>query len=348
MVWTVHDWGALEMIAKTSDIGFFEGYHAGLWDADDIPGLLVFFLINETAMTDYLFSKGIIRVVNWLRHLFRPNTRRGSRRNIIAHYDLGNDFYQHWLDGSMTYSAGLYTQPDMTLESAQNAKYQAILDDLNLPTGSHILEIGCGWGGFAIYAAHQGYHITAITISPAQHAFAQERIEAQKLEDRITLQSCDYRELEGQYDGIVSIEMFEAVGKAYWGKFFQTVKRCLKPNRSAIIQTITIAEENFQSYIRNVDFIQLYIFPGGLLPSPERFCRAALNEGLKVENRRSFGPSYTQTLEQWRARFQLSWPKIMKLGFDESFYRLWDYYLSYCIAGFRTERIDVVHFQLTR
>jgi cyclopropane-fatty-acyl-phospholipid synthase len=275
-----------------------------------------------------------------LRHWLNRNSRQGSRRNIMAHYDLGNEFYAQWLDPTMTYSSALFAGGEASLAGAQVAKYSRILERLQAAPGQRILEIGCGWGGFAEAATGQGLALTGLTLSPAQLAWAQRRVPSADLR----LQ--DYRDVNGRFDHIVSIEMFEAVGERYWPAYFRTLARCLKPQGRAVVQSIVIRDELFASYRRGTDFIQQYIFPGGMLPSPSVFAREAGRQGLCVRDAFAFGDDYARTLALWREQFEARWPQIAALGFDETFRRLWRFYLAYCEAGFRAGNIDVMQFEL--
>ena len=261
----------------------------------------------------------------------------------MAHYDLGNDFYKLWLDPGMSYSSALFAAPDATdLERAQHAKYQRILRRLQAEPGQSVLEIGCGWGGFAEIAVQKGLKLTGITLSPAQLEWAQKRVPGADLR----LQ--DYRDLTGQYDRIVSIEMFEAVGERWWPSYFKTVAQALKPGGRALVQSITIRDDLFGQYRKGTDFIQQYIFPGGMLPSRSAFRETAARQGLAVHAEYAFGEDYARTLAQWRHAFEQNWPQIAALGFDEQFRRLWHMYFCYCEAGFLAGNVDVVHFELCR
>ena len=277
----------------------------------------------------------------WLKHRLRRNSRAGSRRNIHAHYDLGNEFYRLWLDPGLTYSSAWFDgHYDMPLAEAQTAKYQRICTVLDLRPGMRVLEIGCGWGGFAELADRAGLKVTGLTLSPAQLAWAQHRVPAADLR----LQ--DYRDNKEQFDHVVSIEMFEAVGERWWPTYFRTVANALKPEGRAVIQSITIRDDLFAAYRKGTDFIQQYVFPGGMLPSRAAFRSAAARQGLAVRNEYAFGLDYARTLAEWRVAFEARWPEIQKLGFDETFRRLWRMYLCYCEAGFRAGSIDVVQFEL--
>ncbi len=284
------------------------------------------------------------RLLNRMLHRRRANTRDGSRRNIAQHYDLGNAFYALWLDAGMTYSSGLYQTPAMRLEDAQAAKQARVLELLDLAPGRSVLEIGFGWGGLAALIAAEGCQLTGLTLSPAQHAYAQDRLNAAGLPADLRLQ--DYRDAAGQFDRIVSIEMLEAVGAEFWPVYFAALRARLAPGGVAVLQTISIADERFEHYRANPDFIQRHIFPGGMLPSADMIRRELARAGLVLRHRENFGLSYACTLRAWHERFDAAWPQIAALGFLPRFRRLWKYYLSYCEAGFRAGFIDVGLWQL--
>lgn len=328
-------------ILKDGDIGVADGFLNGDWESPDLPAFLELFCVNADHTSAYLLAKPLYRALQNLQHWMRRNTKAGARRNIEAHYDLGNAFYAQWLDPSMTYSSALYDGAD-GLQSAQRRKYAALAEAIGLRSGEHVLEIGCGWGGFAEFAAREvGARVTGLTISPAQLDFAQRRIFEAGLADRVTLKLQDYRDERGTYDRIASIEMFEAVGERWWPAFFSQLYDRLRPGGAAGIQVITIQDRLFESYRRETDFIQRYIFPGGMLPSPGVLQKLSVSSGLATAHERIFGLDYARTVVDWRARFRAAWPSIQPLGFDERFRRLWEYYLAYCEAGFRSGNIDV-------
>lgn len=344
----IRDFKFIRRILTTGDIGFAEGYIAGEWDTPDLPALLHAFSHNFDRLAQLMTGNPVFRALTHLGHLLRPNSRRGARRNIHAHYDLGNDFYGLWLDGSMTYSSGLYEGEDRSLEAAQAAKYAAMCDGLAVAPGDEVLEIGCGWGGFAEYAARvRGARVVALTISQAQWAYAKKRIFDAGLSEKVDVRLLDYRDVEGRYDKIASIEMFEAVGEAYWPGYFAKIAGSLKPAGRAGLQIITIADALFEGYRARPDFIQAYVFPGGMLPSPSRLRAEIARAGLRPEAERAFGVDYAQTLAAWAQTFEARWDEAAALGFDNRFRRLWRYYLGYCEAGFRTGRTDVVQVHLT-
>lgn len=323
------------------NVGFAEGYLASEWDCDDLVELLDLLARNQHLVTRFT-ANPLMRAVQMLRHWRNRNSRTGARRNIHAHYDLGNAFYSRWLDASMTYSSGLEVGAD--LEAAQARKYAAIAEAAGLGPHHHILELGCGWGGFAEYAArHIGCRVTALTISQAQFDYARARIAAAGLDDRVTVALRDYRDEPGRYDRIVSIEMFEAVGEAYWRTYFETLATRLAPSGKAVLQIITIREDIFPSYLAEMDFIRRYVFPGGMLPTPTHLRELAAATGFRCLPGRTFGKDYARTCRLWRQRFEAEWEEIARLGFDDRFRRLWRYYLAYCEAGFTAGTIDVCH-----
>jgi cyclopropane-fatty-acyl-phospholipid synthase len=344
----VHDWRVAGLIMRQGDIGFAEAYRQQWVDTPDLLGLFRLALRNEHCVASVQGSWWALLLKRLAHWVLRDNNRRGSRRNILAHYDLGNDFYKLWLDPSMSYSAAIFkdhSSDDLT--EAQHAKYDRMLDLLEARPGQTLLEIGCGWGGLAERAAMRGLQVTGITLSDAQLAWAKARIEAAGLSERVTLSICDYRDVQGTFDHIVSIEMFEAVGMRHWSGFFDMVKRSLKPGGRATIQTIDIADAQFASYLSSTDFIQQYIFPGGMLPSPSRFAQVAQSVGLQEQDRFSFGLDYAETLNRWAQQFEAHLAQIRAQGFDESFIRIWRMYLAYCEAGFREQRTDVKQWLFT-
>lgn len=343
----LRDWRACGAILRKGDIGFADAWRAFWVDTPDLAALLRVAIRNERALQRTVYGGWLSQVWYGLRHRLRPNTRLGSRRNIHAHYDIGNAFYALWLDPSFTYSSAVFDgQFQTSLEEAQHAKYQRIIDTLGLRAGMHILEVGCGWGGFAIHAARQGIHVHGVTISLAQLEFAQMRVAEARLSDWIHLELRDYRTLTGQYDGIVSIEMFEAVGEKFWPAYFRILRERLVPGAQALVQTITIDHTHFAAYRASSDFIREYIFPGGMLPSPQRFIAAAKRAKLAAHVSLSFGRDYAETLRRWRDAFEAQLEAIRAQGFDETFVRTWRLYLAYCEAGFDEGRTDVMQFVL--
>ena len=346
----IRDWKAVGRMVRAADIGVAECWRDGLIATSDMTALLRLCEANEAALESLWYGNPVVAFLYRVAHWLRPNTRAGSRRNIHAHYDLGNDFYALWLDRTMTYSSALFTQGlDGSLEAAQEAKYERMLEALGVEAGHHVLEIGCGWGGFAEYAARtRGCRWTGITISQAQLDYARERIRAAGLEDRVELRFQDYRDLEGQFDRIVSVEMIEAVGERWWPAYFRKIRDCLKPGGRASIQAITIDEAAFEKYRRTSDFIREYIFPGGMLAPPERLAELARSAGLRAHEPFRFGPHYAETLRRWREAVDAKERSIRALGFDDRFLALWRFYLHYCEVGFDAKRIDVIHLGLER
>ncbi|MBK1648799.1 SAM-dependent methyltransferase [Rhabdochromatium marinum] len=343
-------------IATRGLLGLGESYMAGDWDSPDLTGLLYLLAVNEPSFANLQHGSWLGRLGALLHHHRRPNTRRGSRKNIAHHYDLGNDFYRLWLDAGMTYSSALFDNQspeddaslaqNLDLEQAQSRKYQSLLAMLGAEPGQHLLEIGCGWGGCAAQALTDGLRVTGITLSAEQLAWARQRLAAPIAAGQVDLRLCDYRDLDESFDQIISIEMFEAVGERYWPVYMETLRRLLRPGGRAALQVITMAEQHFAGYRASPDFIQHYIFPGGMLPTPERFDAAAADAGLRITKRRWFGPDYARTLALWQQRFLAQREQVLALGYDERFLRMWRYYLAYCEAGFRDRRLDVMQVVL--
>lgn len=344
----LHRWRALWRLLASGDLGLALAWRDADWSSPDLGALLRFGLANEAAWGSLLAGSGPARWLARLAHLARANTRRGSRHNISAHYDLGNAFYRHWLDDSMLYSSALYSEaPDDTLEAAQSRRLERIVELLDVPPGAEVLEIGCGWGTLAATLAQRGAAcVTGLTLSTEQLAFARARAADWGVAQQLDLRLQDYRDVQGQYDRIVSIEMMEAVGEAYWPTYFATLRDRLRPGGVAVLQVITINDAQFDSYRQGADFIQHCIFPGGMLPCPRVLQQQATQAGLVIDETQCFGTSYARTLADWRQRFLAAWPQIAPLGFDESFKRLWEYYLSYCEAGFLAGRVDVALYRL--
>lgn len=345
----VHDYRFIRRGIAGGDVGLGEGYMEGEWSTPDLAAVLSFFSVNLDSKPDLVSGGPVTRFVHWIYHSLRPNTRTGAKKNIEAHYDLGNDFYERWLDPSMTYSSARFETPDQSLEEAQRNKYKTLADSIGLQEGEHMLEIGCGWGGFAEYAARErGAKVTCLTLSREQRTYAIDRMEKLQLGDRVDIKLQDYRDETGRYDKIASIEMFEAVGQEYWPSFFSKVHECLKPGGKAGLQIISIRDDLFETYARRADFIQRYIFPGGVLPSLERLKEEFANASLGLEKVEAFATDYADTLAAWMRRFNAAWDDIRLMGFDNRFRRMWNFYLAYCEAGFRTGRINVAQYTLSR
>lgn len=337
----LHDWSVMRRAMLRGDIALGEDYIAGLWDTDSIESLFSLFLVNMDALDDYAHGDWWRRIgFNIYNRILRRNNRKGSRQNIEAHYDVGNEFYKLWLDETMTYSSALFLKSSDDLATAQRQKYQRILDVVG-PEASSILEIGCGWGGFAEAAAHQSQRVTGLTVSPAQHAFATAR-----LGDRSEIRLQDYRDVKESFDAIVSIEMFEAVGERYWPAYFKAVKSCLRPGGKAVIQTITIRDAFFASYRTRSDFIRHYVFPGGMLPSLKRFKEEAAKAGLKTVHSFAFGQDYAETLRRWQQTLTDQQDAIRAMGYNDAFIRNWQFYLGICAAAFAVARTDVMQIEL--
>ena len=341
----IKSWKALWLIYSRGSLGFTEGYLENYWDTDDLMKLMDLISKNYNSFDRVNSGSGFWKLFTKFSHFRNENSLSGSKKNIHAHYDLGNDFYKSWLDETMTYSSGFFEGNSDNLKEAQNKKYKLILDTLNLPKNSSILEIGCGWGGFLEYASSVGYKIKGITISQEQFKFASNRIKG--LTNNPEIELIDYRKLKGKFDAVVSIEMFEAVGSKYWKTYFDVVKQLLKSNGQALIQTITMKEDFYEGYHDWPDFIQTYIFPGGELSSDKVFKENAANSELIASDITNFAASYAKTLEIWYKNFQKEWDAIGEIGFDEKFKRTWDMYLSYCRGGFLNNQLEVSQYKLT-
>ena len=345
------DWRVCAAALKSGDIGFAECFIDGGWSSPDLAALLRVFTANRDAVERVVYGSRWGALLHRVRHLLNRNTRRGSRRNIHAHYDLGNAFYRLWLDETMNYSSALF-EGDLARPSAdaQGAKIRRALAESGIGPGQRLLEIGCGWGALAETAARErGAHVTGVTLSSEQLAFARERLVRAGLAPMADLRLQDWRDIDGgPFDAVVSIEMFEAVGREYWGAFFDALRRQLKSGGRACIQTITIRGDLFERYVKSTDFIQQYIFPGGLLPSPEAFRAEARRAGFEVVNELAFGTDYAETLRRWRLRFLAEQQQVLRLGFDQRFLRIWEFYLAYCEAAFDTGNTDVMQFTLQR
>jgi cyclopropane-fatty-acyl-phospholipid synthase len=336
-------------LIRDGDLGFCEAYLEGWWTTPDLQGFMDLVHIDNEAVYDGFPGFGLVRAYEKLRYWLQSNSKRQARKNIAYHYDLGNDFYKLWLDDTMTYSSALFSSGQESLEKAQVQKYASMVDQMGAKPGDHVLEIGCGWGGFAEYAAKErGLRVTGLTISKAQHDFAVERMKKAGLSDKVEIKLQDYRDETGVYDGIASIEMFEAVGEKYWPTYFATVMKGLRPGARATLQIITVPDKRFETYRKSVDFIQKYIFPGGMLPSPSVLRREVEQAGLKVLGSMEFGKSYSTTLRRWHETFNAHWSEVAGLGFDERFRRMWNFYLTSCAGAFEGGNCDVTQITVAR
>ena len=346
----IHDYRFAARVLANGDIGFAEGYMAAEWDSPQLATLLEVLAQNYDHIRRLFDGNPVMQAFNWLSHRMNRNSRKGSRKNIHAHYDLGNAFYTAWLDPSMTYSSARFTASGQSLEAAQRQKYASLGRIMDLRPDHTVLEIGCGWGGFAEFAAKEvGAKVTGITISQEQYDFARQRIFNAGLTERVNIELVDYRDVEGRFDRVASIEMFEAVGQEYWPTYFDKIHNVLEPGGRAGLQIITIEEPLFEEYNRRTDFIQKYVFPGGMLPSEARLKPVTDDAGLRWDGVERFGLDYAETLKLWDERFQRAWSEIQRTaGFDERFRRLWRFYLGYCEAGFRSRRTDVIQLGLAK
>ena len=339
---TIKHWGAISALVSKGDVGWGEAYLEGLWDSPDIEALARFTIDNAAAFEAELSANPLKRLFLIVSdRIIRRNNRKGSVRNITAHYDVGDDFYRLWLDETMTYSSALFSNASDDLATAQKRKYQRLLD-ITATAGKKTLEIGCGWGGFAELAVEAGRDLTAITISPRQHHYA-----TQRLKNEAVIQLKDYRDIKGKFDSIVSIEMIEAVGEQYWPRYFKTIKDCLADHGKAAIQAIVVEDSYFPIYRSRSDFIRQHVFPGGMLLSPQKIQESAENAGLKVDGLFRFGKDYAKTLRLWLDKFEASLSEIHALGYDDRFVRVWRYYLAICAATFSSGRTDVMQIELS-
>lgn len=345
----INDYRFARRILVGGDIGFYESYADGDWSTPNLADCLYIFARNADHIQSAFNGSPLLDLVNNLRHAWNKNTKSGSRRNIMAHYDLGNSFYQEWLDPTMTYSSALFPSPEADLGAAQLNKYENLARSIDLNDSDHVLEIGSGWGGFAEYAAKTyGARITGLTVSPAQYDFAKKRIFESGLTEKVDFKLQDYRDNRDTFDKIASIEMFEAVGKEYWETYFEKVRNALKPGGTAGLQIITIADRFFDQYSKSTDFIQRYVFPGGALPSESILKKLILQSDLTLRKANPFGLDYARTLNEWHKQFLKKWDNIQTLGFDDRFKSLWQFYLAYCEAGFKAGTTNVSQFTLAR
>jgi cyclopropane-fatty-acyl-phospholipid synthase len=345
----VHDPDIFARLVREGDLGFCDAYLEGGWSSPDLQAVMDLIQTGNNAVYDSFPGMALVRAFEKLRFWLQSNSRRQARKNIAYHYDLGNDFYRLWLDDSMTYSSALFKTGQESLEKAQEQKYASMVDQMGAKPGDHVLEIGCGWGGFAEYAAGQrGLKVTCLTISQAQADYAVARIARAGLSDKVEIKLQDYRDEQGSYDGIASIEMFEAVGERYWPVYFETLRERLKPGRHATLQIITVADERFELYRKGVDFIQKHIFPGGMLPSPSALKAEIAKAGLVFRSSVEFGQSYSHTLRRWHETFNARWNEVQGMGFDDRFRRMWNLYLTSCAGAFHGGNCDVTQVTLSR
>jgi cyclopropane-fatty-acyl-phospholipid synthase len=340
-------WRSILRVLVGGDVGLAASYCDGEWTSSDLPTLIEWGALNGDRFLESIKGLAPARLLNRLAHRRNVNTPSGSRRNIVAHYDLGNEFYRLWLDRTMTYSSAIFTAPDASLEEAQETKFARVIERLHLDGGESVLEIGGGWGALAAAIAKtRRAQVTSLTISPAQLSGAEARARQEAIDEKIEFKLMDYRDIGGIFDRIVSIEMIEAVGREFLPKYFETIRNRLRPGGLCVLQAITIAEDRFSVYCRRPDFIQRFIFPGGFLPSKTYMREMLEAHGLRLLASDHFGDSYALTVREWRRRFLAAWPEIEKMGFHESFKRLWEFYLSYCEGGFRAGAIDVGLYSL--
>lgn len=345
----IHHPDVFSRLIREGDLGFCDSYLDGWWSSPDLQAFMDLVHDQQESVYDGFPGQSLVRAMEKFRFWLQSNTKRQARKNISYHYDLGNDFYSLWLDDTMTYSSAIFKSGQEDLETAQIEKYKSMVDRMGVKPGDHVLEIGCGWGGFAEYAAKErGLKVTGLTISKEQLAYAQKRIADAGLSDQVTLKLQDYRDETGVYDGIASIEMFEAVGEKYWPTYFKTVHNCLKPGASATLQIILIEDKRWDTYRKGVDFIQKYIFPGGMLPSPRVLRNQVEQAGLTVRDTFEFGQSYSQTLRRWHETFNERWDQVASHGFDERFRRMWNFYLTACAGSFKGGICDVTQMTIER
>jgi cyclopropane-fatty-acyl-phospholipid synthase len=351
----LNNWNVCAAALKSGDIGFAESYIAGDWSTPDLTALLRLFIANRREVEDVIYGTWLGRLAYRVRHLLNRNTRSNSQKNIHAHYDLGNAFYELWLDDTMNYSSALFESPQDDMRQAQRAKVRRALRMAGVQPGDRVLEIGCGWGALAEMAALEfDASLVGVTLSTEQLAWAQARMERCAAADRVQLRLQDYRDIgrdnpaDRQFDAICSIEMIEAVGREYWPTYFGALARLLKPGGRACIQSIVIADDLFERYLQSTDFIQQYIFPGGCLPSPQAFREQAHQAGLRVVDEFCFGQDYALTLARWRQAFLEQESQVLALGFDRRFVRIWEFYLAYCEAAFAERNTDVVQYTLLK
>ncbi|WP_281859248.1 SAM-dependent methyltransferase [Litoreibacter halocynthiae] len=343
----IHNNDLFARLIREGDLGFCDAYLDGWWTTPDLQAFMDLMHADNEEVYDGFPGLGLVRAYEKMRFWMQRNSREQARKNISYHYDLGNEFYALWLDPSMTYSSALF-KGDESHEEAQQAKYASMLEQMGAQTGDHVLEIGCGWGGFAEHAARKGIRVTGLTISQEQHDYAVERVAKAGLSDLVEIKMQDYRDERGQYDGIASIEMFEAVGEKYWPVYFDAVRDCLKPGKCATLQIITVEDRRWEVYNRQVDFIQKYIFPGGMLPCPSVLRAQIERAGLETVRSIEFGESYSKTLRLWHETFNARWNEVKELGFDQRFRNMWNFYLTSCAATFWSGNCDVTQITMKK
>ncbi len=345
----IHNNETFARLIREGDLGFCEAYLDGWWTTPDLQAFMDLIHEDNDSVYDGYPGMKLVRAYEMLRFWWQGNSKRQARKNISHHYDLGNDFYKLWLDDSMTYSSALFATGQESLEAAQRQKYASMVDLMGASPGDHVLEIGCGWGGFAEYAAaERGLRVTGLTISKSQYDYAVDRIARAGLADKVQIKLQDYRDEKGIYDGVASIEMFEAVGEKYWPTYFDALRARLKPGRHATLQIITVQDKRFETYRKGVDFIQKYIFPGGMLPSPSALRAEVERAGLAIKGSVEFGPSYSNTLRRWHDTFNARWDEVAGMGFDDRFRRMWNFYLTSCAGAFEGGNCDVTQITVTR
>jgi len=345
----IHNPDLLARLVREGDLGFSDAYVEGWWSSPDLQAFMDLIHHDNDGLYDGFPGMGLVRVYERTRHWLRSNSRAQAKKNIAHHYDLGNEFYALWLDDTMTYSSALFRTGQESMERAQILKYESMVDQMGSSPGDHVLEIGCGWGGFAEYAARErGLRVTGLTISQAQYDYAVDRIAKAGLSDRVDIKLQDYRDERGSYDGIASIEMFEAVGEKYWPVYFDQVHQRLKPGGNATLQIITLQDKRWEVYRSGVDFIQKHIFPGGMLPSRSALKAEVERAGLNIRHSVEFGDSYNQTLRRWHDTFNARWDEVARLGFDDRFRRMWNFYLTSCAGAFHGRNCDVTQITVTR
>ena len=345
----IHNSGIFERLLREGQLGFCDAYLDGQWSTPDLQAFMDYIHADNDEVFDSFPGQKLVQLYERFRFRMQGNSKGQARKNISYHYDLGNDFYGLWLDKTMTYSSAIFADGQESLEKAQTTKYASMVDQMGVKAGDHVLEIGCGWGGFAEYAAKErGLNVTCLTISKEQIKYSQDRITAAGLQDLVTFKLQDYRDETGVYDGIASIEMFEAVGEKYWPSYFKTIHDRLKPGAQATLQIITVRNDRFDVYRKSVDFIQKYIFPGGMLPSPAVLAQQVEKAGLNVVKSIEFGESYSQTLRRWHDTFNDKWDQVVAMGFDDRFRRMWNFYLTSCAATFHYGNCDVTQITISK